>query len=308
MYFNKPKFWDNKNLSIFAIILLPFAQIIRVINFLKSLKTPNRFRVPVICVGNIYLGGTGKTPLSVEIFEITKSLGKKPAFVKKFYPFVQDEIEILKTKGEVFLEKNRTKSIKLLEQKGKDIAILDDGYQDLSIFKNLSIVCFNESEGVGNKQIIPAGPLRESLNSLSRADIVFIKGKKNNNFEKELKTFNQNIDIFYFNYEILNKEIIKDKKIIAFAGIGSNNNFFNLLTENNLNIFMTKSFPDHHLYKEKELDDLIKLAKENEALLLTTEKDYNRIKNKYYNNIKSVVTKINIVDKNKFVGVLQKII
>ena len=84
----------------------------------------------------------------------------------------------------VFLEKNRTKSIKLLEQKGKDIAILDDGYQDLSIFKNLSIVCFNESEGVGNKQIIPAGPLRESLNSLSRADIVFIKGKKNNNFEK----------------------------------------------------------------------------------------------------------------------------
>ncbi len=308
MYFKKPKFWDNKNLSIFAIILLPFAQIIRVINFLKSLKTPNRFRVPVICVGNIYLGGTGKTPLSVEIFEITKSLGKKPAFVKKFYPFVQDEIEILKTKGEVFLEKNRTKSIKLLEQKGKDIAILDDGYQDLSIFKNLSIVCFNESEGVGNKQIIPAGPLRESLNSLSRADIVFIKGKKNNNFEKELKTFNQNIDIFYFNYEILNKEIIKDKKIIAFAGIGSNNNFFNLLTENNLNIFMTKSFPDHHLYKEKELDDLIKLAKENEALLLTTEKDYNRIKNKYYNNIKSVVTKINIVDKNKFVGVLQKII
>lgn len=262
----------------------------------------------MICVGNIYLGGTGKTPLSVEIFEITKSLGKKPAFVKKFYPFVQDEIEILKTKGEVFLEKNRTKSIKLLEQKGKDIAILDDGYQDLSIFKNLSIVCFNESEGVGNKQIIPAGPLRESLNSLSRADIVFIKGKKNNNFEKELKTFNQNIDIFYFNYEILNKEIIKDKKIIAFAGIGSNNNFFNLLTENNLNIFMTKSFPDHHLYKEKELDDLIKLAKENEALLLTTEKDYNRIKNKYYNNIKSVVTKINIVDKNKFVGVLQKII
>lgn len=308
MYFKKPKFWDNKNLSIFAIILLPFAQIIRVINFLKSLKTPNRFRVPVICVGNIYLGGTGKTPLSVEIFEITKSLGKKPAFVKKFYPFVQDEIEILKTKGEVFLEKNRTKSIKLLEQKGKDIAILDDGYQDLSIFKNLSIVCFNESEGIGNKQIIPAGPLRESLNSLSRADIVFIKGKKNNNFEKELKTFNQNIDIFYFNYEILNKEIIKDKKIIAFAGIGSNNNFFNLLTENNLNIFMTKSFPDHHLYKEKELDDLIKLAKENEALLLTTEKDYNRIKNKYYNNIKSVVTKINIVDKNKFVGVLQKII
>ena len=308
MYFKKPKFWDNKNLSIFAIILLPFAQIIRVINFLKSLKTPNRFRVPVICVGNIYLGGTGKTPLSVEIFEITKSLGKKPAFVKKFYPYIQDEIEILKTKGEVFLEKNRTKSIKLLEQKGKDIAILDDGYQDLSIFKNLSIVCFNESEGVGNKQIIPAGPLRESLNSLSRADIVFIKGKKNNNFEKELKTFNQNIDIFYFNYEILNKEIIKDKKIIAFAGIGSNNNFFNLLTENNLNIFMTKSFPDHHLYKEKELDDLIKLAKENEALLLTTEKDYNRIKNKYYNDIKSVVTKINIVDKNKFVGVLQKII
>lgn len=308
MYFKKPKFWDNKNLSIFAIILLPFAQIIRVINFLKSLKTPNRFRVPVICVGNIYLGGTGKTPLSVEIFEITKSLGKKPAFVKKFYPYIQDEIEILKTKGEVFLEKNRTKSIKLLEQKGKDIAILDDGYQDLSIFKNLSIVCFNESEGVGNKQIIPAGPLRESLNSLSRADIVFIKGKKNNNFEKELKTFNQNIDIFYFNYEILNKEIIKDKKIIAFAGIGSNNNFFNLLTENNLNIFMTKSFPDHHLYKEKELDSLIKLAKENEALLLTTEKDYNRIKNKYYNNIKSVVTKINIVDKNKFVGVLQKII
>ena len=133
--------------------------------------------MPIICVGNIYLGGTGKTPLVLEIFKITKLLGKKPAFVKKYYDYLEDEITMLKKIGKIFVSKSRVEAIESLIENKNDLVILDDGFQDFTINKNLSIVCFNQKQWIGNGFIIPSGPLREKTFSIKKSTLCFYKWK-----------------------------------------------------------------------------------------------------------------------------------
>ena len=155
----------------------------------KILKT-HTFDIPIISIGNIAMGGTGKTPLAKEIFQITKSLGKKPAFVKKYYDYVEDEINMLKKVGTTFICKKRKDSIKNLIKNEYNLAILDDGFQDLSINKNFNIICFNQKQWIGNGFLIPAGPLREKLSALKRADCILINGNKDIEIENQI--YNEN--------------------------------------------------------------------------------------------------------------------
>ena len=262
MSFFKPKFWDKNQISIFSVILFPISSLIKMLIFFKRFLTkPYESSIPVICVGNIYLGGTGKTPLCIEIFSILKNLNMNPAFVRKKYDSFQDEVNLQKQVGVVFQNKKRANAIKEASDKKANIVILDDGFQDFSIIKNLSIVCFNEKRWIGNGFIIPSGPLRESLSALKRASHVFINGKKNLDIESKIFAQNRNIKIFYTRYKPENVGQFKNNKIIAFAGIGDPENFFNLLNENKLNIVETVKFPDHHEYSEKELENLLNKAK-----------------------------------------------
>jgi Tetraacyldisaccharide-1-P 4''-kinase len=101
MQFKKPKFWDKNRQTIFSLILFPLSIIVNFVAKLKRLKKGKKFKIPIICIGNIYLGGTGKTPISIEIFKILSSINKKPVFIKKFYPYIHDEINILNGFGSV---------------------------------------------------------------------------------------------------------------------------------------------------------------------------------------------------------------
>ena len=149
MKFLKPKFWDKKQISLFSILLFPITLFIKLLNFLKSFFTKNyRCSIPVICVGNIYLGGTGKTPLCIELFSILKNLNKNPVFIRKKYESFQDEINLLKQIGPTYEGRKRINAINDAIQSKADVAILDDGFQDFSINKNLSIVCFNEKQWI----------------------------------------------------------------------------------------------------------------------------------------------------------------
>ena len=179
MNFKKPKFWDYPGLSVWSIILYPLSLLfLFTSSILRILKVEKKFPIPIICIGNIYVGGTGKTPLAKEIFQITKSLGKNPAFIKKYYSYLEDEIDMLQKTGKTFFLNKRKDSIEALIKKDFDLAILDDGFQDLSIYKNLNVVCFNQKQWTGNNFLIPAGPLRENLSALNRADCILINGKK----------------------------------------------------------------------------------------------------------------------------------
>ena len=276
MNFKKPEFWDYSKLSFWPIILYPFSLLFLFFSLLiKFLKVQNKFPIPIICVGNIYVGGTGKTPLAKEIFQITKSLGKNPAFIKKYYSYLDDEINMLQKTGKTFFLNKRKNSIEALIKNGYNLAILDDGFQDLSIYKNFSIICFNQKQWIGNQFVIPAGPLREKLSALKRADCILINGNKDSKIENQIYKVNKNAKIFYSKYKALDIDKFKEKKICAFAGIGNPSNFFELLKENNLNLVKTFSYSDHHDYSYTELENMAK--KYNDCILLTTEKDYCRI-------------------------------
>ncbi len=309
MKFFKPKFWDRNKISFFSILLFPITLLIKLLSFVKKITTRTRkFSIPIICVGNVYLGGTGKTPLCIEIFIILKNLNKNPAFIRKKYSSFQDETNLQKQVGPLYESKKRIDALNKAIYNKADIAILDDGFQDFSIKKDLSIVCFNEKQWIGNGLVIPSGPLREDLSALNRANWVVINGKKNTNIENEILKKDKTIKIFYTKYKAQNINEFKNEKVVCFAGIANPDSFFNLLKDNNINILEKISFPDHYNYSDNELENLVNKAKENNATLLTTEKDFFRIEENHRKNIKHLKIKVEIENKKQFIEEINKII
>ena len=259
------------------------------------------YKIPIICVGNIYVGGTGKTPLSIYIYNLLKSKKFKPAIVKKYYPSHIDEINFTKNKVKHFFsDKKRSLSILKAEKKNNNVIIMDDGLQDVSIKKDLSILCFNSSDLIGNGFLLPAGPLRDRLKKINNYQIVVINGKKNIAFEKKLKLLSNKIKIFNSKYVIKKINKHKNKKILAFAGIGSPQNFFDLLKDYNLNVKEKISFPDHYNYTKDEIRNLISKAKEKNLKLITTEKDYFRIKQLGLKKIEYISVDLKIIKDKEF--------
>ena len=275
----KPKFWDKKN-SIISYILFPLTLIYIFIIFLKKkfIKAQN-FKIPVICVGNIYVGGTGKTPISVELANKLLKLKKRPAILRKYYVSHQDEYKFIKEKfTNLIIYKDRSNALKELEKSDTDIVILDDGLQDYKIRKDLNIVCFDQNQLIGNGMVFPSGPLRENLSSLKDAHIIIINGNRDLSFENKILDINNKLEIFYSSYEPTNLDQFKNSKLIALAGIGNPENFFQLLEKNNLKIKKKIVFPDHYVISKREIQIILNEARNEDCKVIMTEKDYYKIK------------------------------
>ena len=299
MKISKPKFWDKRSLSLLSLIFLPFAYLYKLIFWIKTfLIKPKNFSVPIICVGNIYIGGTGKTPISMKIYEILKGLRMNPVIIKKNYRDQKDEILLIKKYSQILVGKRRSQVISSAIKKNFDSIILDDGFQDTEIKKNINIVCFNSKQKIGNGLTIPAGPLREGLNSLVNCDLILFNGKKDLEFEAKLNKFNAKLRFVYYEYVPENIERFKNNKLIAFAGIGNPENFFDLLKKNKLNVIKEISYPDHYDYSKKNLDYMIQLKDKYGAKLITTEKDYMRIDPGYHENFDFLKIKMNLDNKD----------
>ena len=289
MIFKKPNFWDLKNLNFVSIILLPFTIPIWINNILlnKSSKIKSD-KIFSICVGNIYLGGTGKTPTTLKIFQILSKLKKKTIIAKKFYKSHTDEIDILRNKSKFLTNKSRLKILHETIKKKYSVVVFDDGLQDKTIDYDLKIVCFDTLSWLGNGQLIPAGPLREKLDSLIKFDAVILKNTviKKNNIISQIKKINPKIKIFNSRYIVKNsKKYNLKKKYISFSGIGNPNNFKLFLKQNKFKIVKNISFPDHYEYKKSDLVKITNLAREKNAKIVTTEKDYVKIPKKYKKKI-----------------------
>lgn len=302
MTFNKPKFWDTK-FNLVAFILLPFALIVQLIVFFRKKFTKSKkFNIPIICIGNIYLGGTGKTPASIYIGNKLSELKKNPVIIRKFYKNQKDEYDLIKKNfNNIIINKKRASAILEAQKMNYDAVILDDGFQDYSIKKDLNIICFNQNQLIGNGQVLPSGPLRENLNSLIEANIVLINGKKDNNFENKILEINKNIEIFYSYYKPENTDQFKNKELLAIAGIGNPENFFRLIKEINLNIKKKLIFPDHYEFTETEVQNIIKEAKEKNYRIIMTEKDYHKIKHFNKDELKYLKVYLEIEKKEKFI-------
>ena len=296
----KPNFWSKIN--IFSILLYPFSLIFSSIIFLKKYSTRQfKFEIPVICVGNIYLGGTGKTPSSIFIANKLKKIGKNPVIIRKFYKNHFDEYELIRENfRQPILNSKRQQAIFEAQKKNFDSVILDDGFQDYKIKKNLNIICFNQKQKLGNSLVLPAGPLRENLSSLKNAHLVIINGKKDIEFENKLFKYNSNLEIFYSTYIPENISNFKNKKILAVAGIGNPTNFFDLSNNHEIIIEKKMIFPDHYSFSKEEISNIIDVARKNNLQIIMTEKDYYRIKDFNFNEIKFLKLKMKLENEDKF--------
>jgi tetraacyldisaccharide 4'-kinase len=308
MKFTKPKFWD-KSFSFTAFLLMPFTLMVMLFVFLQKKFTKTiKFNIPIICVGNIYVGGTGKTPVSIYIAKEVLKLGKNPAILRKFYEEHQDEHRMIQENFKnLILDSNRANGIRNVEKMNYDTVILDDGFQDRKIHKDLNILCFNQNQLIGNGFILPSGPLRESLKSIKNAEIILINGKKDNEFEKKILNINKKLKVFYTKYKPVNIDQFKGKKLLAIAGIGNPENFFQLLLENNLNVRKKLIYPDHYVFSKTEINNIVKEADINNYEIIMTEKDYFRIKDFNIDKIKYLRVLLEIPDKKNLIKIISKL-
>lgn len=250
---------------------------------------------PVICVGNPVAGGAGKTPVVLSLVDLLKERGYNPHLLTRGYggseagPIqvspgrdtaddVGDEALLLVTKAPTWVSRNRPLGAQEAIDTGANIIVMDDGYQNPSIYKDFSLLVIDGAAGFGNGRLLPAGPLREPLDfCLSRAHAIVILG--------EDKTGVLEIVRRHTDAPVLGARLVPDadnpdlfgKKVFAFAGIGRPEKFRDSLAAAGAVIEGWGSYPDHCAYTEEDLQELMAAAHAANALVVTTAKDHVRL-------------------------------
>lgn len=324
---NTPKFWYKKDLisKLKTLLLLPFSIVWILLslikkNFVKRYKS----HLKVICIGNLSIGGTGKTPFSIQTYKILEILGYKPVFLTRGYrgltkgPIlvnkshnhkdVGDEALLLSKVGTTIVSSNRCIGAKYIEnlKKNYDIIIMDDGLQNYQLEQDIKLLLIDKKLLFGNGYCIPAGPLRQTITQgLKKIDAIIFTGDGDT---KDINlNFINNIQNFDTKLEIKNTFKTKQNNFLAFCALGNPIKFFNTLKKNNFKIVLTKSFPDHYEYKNKDINTLKEEADNRNLKLITTEKDYVKIDDKE-NEISVLPIEINFskADGNKFKSFLKE--
>jgi tetraacyldisaccharide 4'-kinase len=299
----KPKFWDTKNFI--SSILYPLSAITYLINITKKFSNKKNFAIKTICIGNIFIGGTGKTSLAIEINQLLRKKFKT-VFIKKKYENQLDEITLLSNTGKIISAKSRERALLSAVNKKYQIAILDDGLQQKNINYDLKIACFNSEYAIGNAYMLPAGPLRENLKEIKNYDLIFLNGeKKNSKLLSKLWSVDKNLKIFQGIYKPLNlKNFDLKKKYLMFCCIGNPHEFEQTLIKYKFKISKKIIYPDHYKLTNIDLKQLIDKAKKENLILVTTEKDFFRLNKSQRKNIKFLKIKLEIKNKKN----LEKII
>ena len=307
MNIKKPKFWDLNKPNLISYLLTPFTLPLIVNNFFLN-KKKKVDGIKSICVGNIYVGGTGKTTTTIKLYEILKKNYSKICTGKKFYINHQDEKSILENKTNLLSDDTRIKIIEIAIKNKQKIIIFDDGLQDKKLDYDLKFVCFDSENWIGNGKLIPAGPLREKISSLKKYDAVFLKDNEYDNEKIEIiKKYNSNIEVFNTSYQIKNLNLFDlSKKFLIFSGIGNPKNFRNILKKNKFKIIDEIIFPDHFDYKQKNIDYIKDRAKKNDAEIITTEKDFVKISKFDDKNINFLDIDLKIENEKKLIDFITK--
>ena len=304
MNLKKPKFWNKKRPNLIAYLLYPLALFVETIKQLLSKPNKKKFKIKTICVGNIYLGGTGKTSLSIKLNKLLNERNIKSCFIKKYYKKQIDEQKLLEKNGRLFLSSKRIDALKQAQSQKYDIAILDDGLQDKTIDYDLSFVCFNNINWIGNGMTLPAGPLRENINKIKNYDHIFLNGNLENvdYLTQEIRKINSNINIHLGKYQPINlDEFNKNDKYLVFSGIGNHETFISMIKKNGLEVLRDIEFSDHYPYTKQDIDKILNEAGNLNCEIITTEKDFLRLNNYNVNRIKVMKAELKIIDEDKLI-------
>ena len=307
MILKKPKFWDFKKPNFFAYLLYPFTIFVEINNIISNFIPKKKFNeIKTICVGNLYIGGTGKTPTSLFLYNLLKKHNINLVTAKKFYKNQIDEQKFLQENSNFISFTNRKEIVKKAIEMKFDMIIFDDGLQEKWINYDIKFGCFDSEKWIGNGHLIPSGPLRENMNALKNYHGIFLKivnEEKNLDYiYNKIKDINPNIEVFESNIEIKNiSKFNIDKNYIIFSGIGNPDSFKKLLLKNKFKIIEEITFPDHYNYQDKDILKIIDKANSNNAEIITTEKDFKRIPQNFKEKISFLEINMKIKDENKLV-------
>lgn len=274
MQFKTPSFWypqPAQNGGALSALLTPFSWLYGLGHTLHQKRgSPKQAGIPVICVGNITAGGSGKTPTAIALSYLIRQQSKEahPCFLTRGYG--DDEQKILEQHCPVIVNADRFAGAQQAKAQDYTVVIMDDGMQNTSLHKDLTFVVIDGGMGFGNQKMIPAGPLRTPLSTgLDKADAFVLIGEDKHDIVAKLP-LNKPLFRAHIKPSRLPE---KEASYLAFAGLGYPQKFFSFLEELGLDLFETVSFPDHYAYSEDDINALIKKAEKENIRLITTEKD-----------------------------------
>jgi tetraacyldisaccharide 4'-kinase len=291
----EPRFWRDD--GTLARLLAPVAAVYGAISGARMVRAGARARVPVICVGNLTLGGAGKTPTAIAVAKLLLSEGARPIFLSRGYggalagPVrvtpqhravdVGDEPLLHARVAPTIVARDRVQGAELAVAEGAGIIVMDDGFQNPSLIKDCSLVVLDGERGIGNGRVFPAGPLRAPLDvQLGRASALLVIGEASAKDDEVIARARMH------DLPILHGALAPDpdsiaalagKKALAFAGIAHPEKFFATLAAAGIATPVKRAFADHHPFTSADAQELLEQAKRESLLLLTTEKDLARM-------------------------------
>lgn len=295
-----PHFWYHPSVTVFdqmmSRLLVPIAAIYNA-SVARRLKKSNSFQVDaaVICVGNLTMGGTGKTPVTIALLDALQEMDVEAQALSRGYGGAEkgpvmvdasrhtardvgDEPLLIARSASIWVSADRVEGAKAAIRDGAQAIVMDDGHQNPSLSKDLSILVIDAEAGWGNGRVFPAGPLREDIEAgLSRADAIILM-LPHETYTPDLQAMGlDQVEIPVLKAWLEPVGAPPAGNFVAFAGIGRPEKFFNALTTAGVNLVQTKAYSDHHAYSDSDLRALHAAAGSGNARLITTEKDLVRI-------------------------------
>lgn len=316
-----PYHWSYRTLL--SWFWLPAAMVYWLIVCIRSGRIKaHKLSVPVICVGNNVVGGAGKTPVAIAVAQQLKKQGYNPHFISRGYKGnydgtvrvdpalhiaveVGDEPLLLARYAPCWVAKRRLHAANAAIADGADVIIMDDGMQNPSIHKDVTILVVDGTFGFGSRFMIPAGPCREPVTlSIQKASAVVIMGELKN---AQIKCFvPQDMPVFQGSLQPDESVDVKGKKLHPFAGIGHPQKFFDMLTDMGAHIDISTRFDDHHIFTQKDTDRLLKESVEHNAQLVTTRKDYVRLEDDFKQYVVAIDVSLQLSNEFLFAQLLQQ--
>lgn len=284
-----PKFW-TKDKSIWISLLKPASFFYAYLTKRRVRKPGYKSSLPVICVGNIFVGGVGKTPVSLALGKLLHQHELKFCYLNNGYKAekkdvivdsrvhsaldVGDEALLLNEIAPTIVGSDRSKGAKKAEKYGAQALIMDDGFQNPTLKKDFSFVVVDGKKGFGNGYVLPSGPLREpALEGLKRANAIILAGEDTWGVRFYLQRNKVDLPVItgHFQLDETVVSLFSGKQVFAFAGLGNPQKFYQSLIAAGIDVRETADFPDHYHYTRFDIEDLKRKAKT--LPILTTEKD-----------------------------------
>ena len=293
----EPAFWHRPS-SLMSLLLTPFGALYGLVAGWRLQRDGFDAGIPVLCVGNYHVGGAGKTPTVLALAKLLRELGETPVVLSRGYggrlrgpvkvdparhaaDDVGDEPLMMAPTVPVVVSRDRVEGVALARSQGATVILMDDGFQNPAIAKDASLIVIDGERGLGNGRVLPAGPLRAPLPpQLERTDALIVVGDGNAADVVAAAVTAMEIPVLpaYLKPQDDSVASLRGKRVLAFAGIGDPARFFRTLRTSGIDVVRERAFGDHHPFSQSEIESLVAEANLEALTLVTTEKDFARLR------------------------------